>query len=130
MNSQCIFRPNAENCTWLFPTTRQLASLKQNCLSLTFISSKPTFAHKANRILDFLRRNLYPCPQDEKEAAYKGLMCPVLEHGRCNWDPQGVGLQDELESVQKRAARFVTGNCKYGTGTIKMGIHKEKEERQ
>ena len=28
---------------------------------------------KANRALGFLRRNLYSCPQDVKEAAYKGL---------------------------------------------------------
>ena len=27
---------------------------------------------KANRILGFLRRNLYSCPPDVKEAAYKG----------------------------------------------------------
>ena len=28
---------------------------------------------EANRTFDFLRRNLYPCPQDVKETAYKGL---------------------------------------------------------
>ena len=27
---------------------------------------------KANRTLGFLRRNLYSCPQEVKEAAYKG----------------------------------------------------------
>ena len=30
----------------------------------------------------------------------------------------GVVLQEELESVQKRAARFVTGNYNYETGRI------------
>ena len=29
---------------------------------------------KANRTFGFLRRNLYSCPQDVKEAAYKGLV--------------------------------------------------------
>ena len=57
---------------------------------------------KANRTLGFLRRNLYSCPQEVKEAAYKGL----------------VVLQEELESVQKRAARFVTGNYNYETGSM------------
>ena len=33
---------------------------------------------KTNRILGFLRRNLYQRPQDVKEAAYKGLICPIL----------------------------------------------------
>ena len=32
--------------------------------------------------------------------------------------PPGVVLQEELESVQKRAARFVTGNHEYETGSM------------
>ena len=35
------------------------------------------------------------------------------------WDPQSILLQDELEKVQKRAARFVTGNyVDYETGSM------------
>ena len=45
---------------------------------------------KANRTLGFLRRNLYQCPQDVKEAAYRGLGHPILECGSCVWDPQGM----------------------------------------
>ena len=71
---------------------------------------------KANRTLGFLRRNLHSCPQEVKEAAYKGLVRPVLDYGSSVWDPPGVALQEELESVQKRAARFVTGNYNYGLG--------------
>ena len=56
---------------------------------------------KTNRTLGFLRRNLYACPQEVKEAAYKGLVPPVLEYSSSVWDPSGVGLQDELEKVQK-----------------------------
>ena len=73
---------------------------------------------KANRTLGFLRRNLYSCPQEVKEAAYKGLVRPVLDYGSSVWDPPGVVLQAELESVQKRAARFVTGNYNYETGSM------------
>ena len=73
---------------------------------------------KANRTLGFLRRNLYSCPQEVKEAAYKGLVRPVLDYGSSVWDPPGVVLQEELESVQKRAARFVTGNYNYETGSM------------
>ena len=36
---------------------------------------------KANRTLGFLRKNLYSCHQDVKEAAYKGLVRPVLDYG-------------------------------------------------
>ena len=73
---------------------------------------------KANRTLGFLRRNLYSCPQEVKEAAYKGLVRPVLDYGSSVWDPPGVVLQEELESVQKRAARFVTGNYNYETWSM------------
>ena len=45
-----------------------------------------------------------------KEAAYKGLVRPVLEYGSSVWDPHTHGLQEELEKVQNRAAMFVTGN--------------------
>ena len=76
---------------------------------------------KANRTLGFLRRNLYACPQEVKEAAYKGLVRQVLEYSGSVWDPSGVGLQNELEKVQNRAARFVTGNYNFKTGNM-VGI--------
>ena len=69
--------------------------------------------NKANRTIGFLRRNFYACPQEVKEAAYKGLVRPVLEYSSFVWDPSGVGLQDELEKDQNRAAMFVTGNYNY-----------------
>ena len=73
---------------------------------------------KANRTLGFLRRNLYACPQEVKEAAYKGLVCPVLEYSSSVWDPSGIGFQDELEKIQNRVARFVTGNYNNDTGSM------------
>ena len=53
-----------------------------------------------------------------KEAAYKGLVRPVLEYGSSVWDPHTLGLQEELEKVQNRAARFVTGNYVFETGSM------------
>ena len=53
-----------------------------------------------------------------RQSAYKGLVRPVLEYGSSVWDPQSILLQDELEKVQKRAARFVTGNYVYETGSM------------
>ena len=72
----------------------------------THISSMCT--RKANRTLGFLRRNLYQCPQDVKEAAYRGLVRPILEYGSCVWI-----LKDD-----------------WNTGKSKMGVSQEKEERQ
>ena len=79
---------------------------------------------KANKTLGFLRRNLFSCPQDVKEAAYKSMMRPILEFGSTVWDPHCNGLKDELENVQKRAARFVRRNYSYETGGM-TGILEE-----
>ena len=80
---------------------------------------------KANRTLGFLRRHLSACPLDVKESAYKGLVRSILEYGSSVWDPQSILLQDELEKVQKRAARFVTGNyVDYEIGSM-TGILKQ-----
>ena len=73
---------------------------------------------KAYQTLGFLRRNLYACPQEVKEAAYKGLVHLVLEYSSSVWDPSGVGFQDELKKVQNQATRFVTGNYNYDTWSM------------
>ena len=82
------------------------------------------------------RGETYSCLQEVKEAAYKGLVHPVLDYGSSVWDPPpGVVLQEELESVQKRAARFVTGNYNYETGSttgilVKLKWESLKERRK
>ena len=75
---------------------------------------------KANRTLGFLRRTLFSCPQNVKEAAYKGMVRPILEYVGSVWDPHPDKLQEELEKVQNRAARFVTRNYVYETGSIRV----------
>ena len=55
-----------------------------------------------------------------KEAAYiiKVWMRPILEYGSSVWDPHTDKLQEELEKVQNRAARFVIRNYVYETGSM------------
>ena len=53
-----------------------------------------------------------------KEAAYKGMVRPILEYGSSVWDPYTDKLQEELEKVQNRAARFLTRNYVYETGSM------------
>ena len=69
---------------------------------------------KANRTLGFSRRTLFSCPQDVKEAAYKGM----VEYGSSVWNPYTDKLQEKLEKIRNRAARFVTRNYVYETGSI------------
>ena len=76
---------------------------------------------KTNITLGFLRRNLYQCHQDVKEATYKGLVRPILEYGSCVWNPQGVD-QQEIEKVQNTAARFVPSYYCFETWSMTTGI--------
>ena len=73
---------------------------------------------KDYRTLGFLRRTLFYCPQNVKEAAYKGMVRPILEYGSSVCDPHTGKLQEELEKVQNRATRFVTRNVVYETGSM------------
>ena len=74
--------------------------------------------NKAYRTLGLLRRNLTSCPQEVKLQAYKGLIRPVLEYASAAWDPHQEYLQEKLENVQKRAARFITSNYEYNEGVM------------
>jgi hypothetical protein len=62
---------------------------------------------KANRSLGFIRRNLISCPKDLKSKAYITLVRPLLEFSSVVWDTNTLELIKQIESVQRRAARFV-----------------------
>ena len=53
-----------------------------------------------------------------KEAAYKGMVHPILEYGSSVWEPYTDKLQVELEKVKNRAAMFVTRNYVYEPGSM------------
>jgi len=61
----------------------------------------------ANRMLGFLRRTLYRCPQHLKEKTYKVIVHPKLEYCSSFWDPHQQKYVDKLEMIRRPAARFV-----------------------
>ena len=63
-----------------------------------------------------------------KEAAYKGLVCPVLEYGSSVWDPNYEGLNDESEKVKKSSARFITRNYTFEEGSMTGFLAELKRE--
>ena len=78
--------------------------------------------------LYFLDEICFLCPQDVREAAYKGLVRPIFEYGSSVWDPHYEGLIDDLEKVQKHAARIVTRNYTYEKGSMTDILKKLKWE--
>ena len=66
---------------------------------------------RAEGKLAFLERNLKGCPQDLKETSYATIVRPGLENACAIWDPpHKSNARKKLEMVQRKAARFVTGN--------------------
>lgn len=67
---------------------------------------------KANSTLGFVRRNLKTRQQQVKDLAYKALVRPHLEYSSTVWDPSCQKDINNIEAVQRRAARFVLNNYK------------------
>ena len=65
---------------------------------------------KANAVLGLLRRNLQFCPEQCKRTAYIALTRSILEYGAGVWDPYLQKDIVNLERVQRRALRFITGD--------------------
>ena len=62
--------------------------------------------NKANSVHGFLRRNLYSCPMSTKINCYKVLVKPVLDYAATVWSPYTQKDIDNVEQVQRHAARF------------------------
>ena len=84
--------------------------------------------NKSYRTLGLLKRNLSSCPMEVKLQAYKGLIRPVLEYASTAWDPHQSYLQEKLEKVKKRAARFIISNYNYEPGSMTTILKQTKLE--
>lgn len=75
-----------------------------------FSSHINKISSKASSTLGFLRRNLKNCPADCRRTAYLSLVRSTLEYASIVWDPHLQRDIDKLEQVQRRAARFISGD--------------------
>ena len=69
-----------------------------------------TITKKANNTTAFLRQNLLPCLHDVKATCYKALVRHQLEFASSILDPHRESNNNKIEAMQRRAARFVTGD--------------------
>ena len=82
---------------------------------------------KANKTRAFLQRNLKGCPRDVKSQCYNSYVRPIVEYAPVVRDPVGEGNQQlnyQVEMVQPRAARFVTGDWRE-TSSVSAMIKQE-----
>ena len=78
------------------------------------ISSKATKTH------GFLHRNLAFAPRSTKEVAYKTLVWPKLEYAAPIWSPHSKLLINQIEKVQRTAARWTCWRWRNTSSVSKM----------
>ena len=79
---------------------------------------------KANSMLGFLRRNLRISNENTKTSAYRSMVRPLLEYCSIVWSPY---TQEDIEMVQRRAARYVTNRHHNTSSVTSMLEHLEWE---
>jgi len=78
--------------------------------SLSWSPHISTVASKATKTLNFLKRNLSNCSKEVKASAYLTLVRPQLEYASAVWDPYYNSHIQQLEKVQRRAARWINND--------------------
>ncbi|CAC5408524.1 unnamed protein product [Mytilus coruscus] len=81
------------------------------------------FCNKANSTLGFIRRNLKHCNKHFKETAYISLVRSVLDYSGTVWDPYQQKDINRIESIQRRAARFVCKDYRRTSSVASMMKH-------
>ena len=80
---------------------------------------------KATKTLGFLRRNLAFAPRSTKEVANKTLVQPKLEYAAPIWSPYSKLQTNQVEKVQRTAARWT---CRRWCNTRSVGKMLEELE--
>lgn len=99
-------------------------------LGCTFTSNLQWSQHvsniynKANRTLEFLKRNLNISATSVKTNAYKSLVRPIVDASPV-WDPYHKTEIDRIEMVQRRGARYVTNRFGNRSSVSSMIQHLE-----
>lgn len=87
---------------------------------LDWSSHVSVLAKKASNTLSFVRRNLKYCPKESKQLAYFSLVRSTMDYCAAVWDPHMKKDQDNLERVNRRAARFVTNDYSSSSSVTSM----------
>jgi hypothetical protein len=85
--------------------------------SLSWDSHIDKITKKANSTLAFLGHNVSRCPTTIKAQCYTTLIRPILEYASSIWSPSKKDSINKVEAVQRRAARFATGDYQR-TGSV------------
>ncbi len=74
--------------------------------------------NKASRSLGIVYGTFGQCPAEVRASGYYTLVRPHLEYASAAWDPYYIKDVKQLEGIQLKAARFITGNREWTEGTV------------
>ena len=77
---------------------------------LAFNTHVDAIVKKANSTCAFLARNIPRCCRKVKQMAYTTYIRPTVEYASPVWDLHTKRYTNKIEMVQRRCARYVTGN--------------------
>ena len=77
---------------------------------LTWNSHIDRITGNANKTLGFLKRNIKTKMPRIREAAYNTLVRPQLEYASAVWDPHTKDKVNQIEMMQRKAARWTCSN--------------------
>lgn len=75
---------------------------------------------RATQSLNFIRRNFPTCPSHIREQCYSSLVRPQLEYASPVWDNTIQRNINKIESVQRRAARYVCHDYRWSSSVTSM----------
>ena len=78
--------------------------------NLSWGSHVDRITNSANKTLGFIKRNVRTKMSGVREAAYNTLVRPQFEYAAAIWDPHTKVKTEQIEKVQRRAARLTTFN--------------------
>lgn len=87
---------------------------------LNWRSNVENVCYSSYKKLCFLRVKLRNATKDVKLMAYKTFIRPVLEYAAVVWSPHQKGLINELERIQRLAARFICSRYKKTDSVTEM----------
>ena len=74
----------------------------------------------ANLKRQFQERNLKTCSRDIKLKCYKTYVRPIIEYTSPVWDTNNKNVTQKVESVQRKASRFILNDYNKDSSVSKM----------